>query len=817
MVCSLVRSAATLFTLGVCASSAFAQDGYRQPPQPIAQILDAERTPIVGVSPDRTTLLLLERPEMPSIAELAAPEARLAGLRINPLTNAGSRAPTYKGLRLVRIGAREGERERRIALPAGARVGPVAWAPSGSRFAFTIIGDSAVTLWIAEVASATARQVTSAPLNAALGLPCSWIDAAKLVCRMIPAGRGSHPPQFSVPTGPVVQQSAGRAAANRTYQDLLQTPTDEARFDYLTRSQLAIVTTEGTVTPIGQPGVFRSAEPSPDGRYIAVNEVRRPYSYLVPSWGFPTRLSIWDLRGTVVKTLAELPLQDDVGTSFDAVPRGMRDLQWRPDAPATVVWVEALDEGDPAKVVEKRDRIFMLPAPFTASPTVLLDVATRAGTIRWARPDLALVDETWWRTRRRKTWAVDPGNPGAAARVIFDVSSEDRYASPGSFVTNIGGQFGRRVVLTSLDGRYAYLQGAGASAEGDRPFLDRIDLSTGKTERLWRSAAPYYEQIEAVLDPNASRIVTQRESIKEPPNYFVRELRTNKLTQLTRFSDPAPQFAAVEPRLITYKRADGIQLSATLYLPPGYTQARGRLPFLFWAYPEEFRSASAAAQVVGSPYRFVRPSGASHLFLLTQGYGVLDGPTMPIVGEGDREPNDTYIEQLVAGAQAAVDEVVRLGVADRDRIAVGGHSYGAFMTANLLAHSDLFRAGIARSGAYNRTLTPFGFQAEERTFWQARETYGAMSPFYYADKINEPILLIHGEADNNSGTFPIQSERMYAALMGNRATVRYVVLPAEAHGYSARESVGHALWEMVNWLDTHVKNAPAPRAAATRQ
>ncbi|MEO7647974.1 MAG: prolyl oligopeptidase family serine peptidase [Gemmatimonadaceae bacterium] len=799
----------------VAASPLYAQERYRQPPAPIAQILDAERTPIVSVSPDRGALLLLERFEMPSIAELAAPEARLAGLRINPRANAASRATTYKGLRLLRVGARGADAERRIALPPGAKVGNVTWASDGRRVAFTLAGDTVVTVWVADVSSATARELPTARLNASMGAPCSWIDTSKLVCRMVPMNRADAPSEFSVPQGPVVQQSLGRTAANRTYQDLLQTPADEARFDYLALTQLAIVTTGGVVTPIGQPGVFLSVDPSPDGKYLAVSAIQRPYSYIVPLWGFPTNLSIWDLQGSVVKTLAELPLQDDVGTSFDAVPRGMRNLQWRTDAPATVVWTEALDEGDPAKAAEKRDRVSMHAAPFTGQPTVLLDVATRVGAIRWARPDLALIDEDWWRTRRTKTWAVDPSRPGSTPRLVFDRSSEDRYANPGSFVTVLGGPFGDRVVFTSADGRFAYLQGTGASAEGDRPFLDRIELGTGKTERLWRSAAPYYEQIVAVLDEAAARVVTQRESLQDPPNYFLRDVRSNRATQLTRFTDPAPQFASVEPKLITYRRDDGVQLSAKLYLPPGYTSAQGALPFVFWAYPEEFRSAAAAAQVVGSPYRFVRPAGTSHLFLLTQGYGVLDGPTMPIVGEGDKEPNDTYITQLVASAKAAVDEVVRLGVGDRNRIAVGGHSYGAFMTANLLAHSDLFRAGIARSGAYNRTLTPFGFQAEERTFWQARDTYGAMSPFYYADKINEPILLIHGAADNNSGTFPIQSERMYAALMGNRATVRYVVLPAEAHGYAARESVGHTLWEMVNWLDTYVKNGP-PRAAAGR-
>lgn len=226
-----------------------------------------------------------------------------------------------------------------------------------------------------------------------------------------------------------------------------------------------------------------------------------------------------------------------------------------------------------------------------------------------------------------------------------------------------------------------------------------------------------------------------------------------------------------------------------------------------WAYPAEFKSADAAGQVKDSPYKFNRISYWGPQAFLTMGYTVLDNFSVPIVGEGDKEPNDTYIPQLVASAEAAVDEVVRRGVADRNRIAVGGHSYGAFMTANLLTHTRLFKAGIARSGAYNRTLTPFGFQAEERNYWQAPDVYNAMAPFNYADHIKDALLMIHGEQDNNSGTFPIQSERMYAAVKGLGGTARLVLLPNEAHAYRARESIMQMLAEMNNWLETYVKQA----------
>jgi dipeptidyl aminopeptidase/acylaminoacyl peptidase len=462
-----------------------------------------------------------------------------------------------------------------------------------------------------------------------------------------------------------------------------------------------------------------------------------------------------------------------------------------------------------------RDRVQLLVAPFTGAPVTLAATEFRAQGVQWARPDLAILREGWQRTRTARYWAVNPSQPGAKPRLLWEHNTEDRYGDPGSFMTTTNAN-GEPVLHLTPDGRSAFLQGAGASDEGDRPFVDRYELATGRKTRLFQSPSGVYERAVDLLNATGDRLLTLRESKTEVPNYWVRDTRARIAPrQITNFADPAPQLAGVTSELITYTRKDGVQLSGTLYLPAGYNKERdGALPFLLWAYPREFRSAAAAAQVQGSPHRFVRPSGSSHLFVLTQGYGVLDGPAMPIIGEGDAEPNDTYVEQLVSSAEAAVNAIVERGVADRDRIGVGGHSYGAFMTANLLAHSRLFRAGVARSGAYNRTLTPFGFQAEQRSYWQAQEIYTTMSPFTYADRIKDPILLIHGMADNNTGTFPVQSERMYAALKGNGATVRYVQLPAESHGYSARESIGHTLFEMVSWLDKHVK---PKRPTATMQ
>jgi dipeptidyl aminopeptidase/acylaminoacyl peptidase len=784
------------------------QEPYRQPPPPIAQILDAEPTPLIRLSPDRSRLLFLDRHALPPIAEVAAPELALAGSRINPRTNGPSRSTvSLKGFRLRDV-ADQGDGIP-VETPPGLKLGIPDWSPDGKFIAFSAASDTGITLWVADAATGKARALTNDRLNEASGSGFVWRpDSSGLIAAMTLADRGPAPPDFSTPTGPVVQQSDGKPAPNRTYQDLLTGPTDEARFDYYFSCQLVSVPLHnGEPQPIGPPGIHDGFSPSPSGDYLLVQTIHRPYSYLMPAGRFPVRIEVWDRQGTVVHTLVDRPLPVEIPIAFDATLPGPRSPGWRSDAPATLVWVEALDGGIPANDGPKRDVLRSLPAPFDGNPTDLIAVDFRLGGVTWSTGDLAIVSESWWKTRRQRTWIIHPDDPSVPPRLLFDRSSEDRYSDPGSFLTRATPN-GRRLLQRTPDGRAAYLAGAGASPEGDRPFLDRIDLASGTTERLFRSEPPAYEDVVAPLDDQATRLLTRRESVHDVPNYFIRNLADGSLTPITHFQDPAPQLAGLSPELFRYKRADGLELSGKLYLPPGYDPKRdGPLPFVLWAYPREFKSADAASQVTGSPHQFTRPSGISHLFLLTQGYGILDGPAMPIIGQGDAEPNDTYVEQLVAGAQAAVDALVDRGLAQRGRIAVGGHSYGAFMTANLLAHSNLFAAGIARSGAYNRTLTPFGFQAEERTFWEARETYGAMSPFAYADRIKAPLLLIHGQADNNSGTFPIQSERMYAAIRGNGGTARLVLLPAESHGYQARESVGHTLFEMVDWLDRHVKHA----------
>jgi dipeptidyl aminopeptidase/acylaminoacyl peptidase len=783
-----------------------AQEPYRVPPKTVVDILDAPAPPATFVSRDRSWLLLADRAALPTIADLAQPMLRLAGGRINPVTSAPFRAATYAGLTVQRIA--DGQ-ARAIALPAGAKLLWPEWAPDSRHVAFAAVGAEGLALWVASADSASARPLSALPLNATLGAPCAWMpDATELLCRFVVEGRGPAPSASRVPTGPHVQAAEGRASPAPTYEDLLQNPDDERLFDYYFTSRLGRVNlATGAVAWLGDPGIYAAAEPSPDGRFVLVERIHAPYSYSVPAGRFPLDIAVWDRDGHAVRRIADLPLADHI--PIRGVRTGPRAVEWRPDKPATLVWAEALDGGDLRRRVPQRDRVVALTVPEGDSAEILRTEYRFSGMFWGARSGLVLVGEADRSARRERRWLLDADAPSRAPRKVMDRSSEDAYGDPGWPVT-APTRSGQQALLQSPDGRAIYLSGVGASPQGAHPFLDRLDLGTLKTQRLFVSADPYYETVLAV-DSTGTRILTSRESQTEPPNVYVRELgRRPAMRQLTDVRNPAPQLAGVEKRLVTAQRADGVSLSGTLYLPPGY-QAGTKLPLVLWVYPAEFGSADAAGQVRGSPNRFTRLSGGSELYLLTQGYAVLDNPSLPVVG-GDTA-NNGYVEQVVAGARAWIAKMVELGVSDGWHVGVGGHSYGAFTTANLLAHSDLFRTGIAESGAYNRTLTPFGFQNEERTYWQARDVYTRMSPFTYADSINEPILLMHGEADDNTGTFPIQSDRLFAALKGLGGRVTLVTYPYEAHGYAARETLLDRLARMIEWYDRYVKQASRTPAA----
>ncbi len=778
---------------------------YQLPPKEIAELIDSPGTPYVKLNPDGNTLVIIERPELLSIKEVSQPELKLAGIRINPRTNSKSRTYKYNKIKFKNI--KTMKEYTLTGLPENPQISDIMWSPDGKLAAFTLTREQGLELWIASVKDGKALKLTDAIINDTMyDPPFEWLsDSKRILFKSIVKDRGNLPKKDLVPKGPVVQSNVGKTAPVRTYQDLLKSKHDEALFTYYTMSQLMMVEQGKEAKPIGKPGIISSFKPSPDGSYILVQTVKQPFSYLVPYYRFPLSIEIWDIEGKLVKKIADIPLAEDIPKGYSACRKGPRSFTWRDDVPAVLYWTEAQDDGDPEKEAEIRDKLYFLETPFIGNPKEGPSLKYRFDKIEWGSGTVAMIHQWWWKTRKERTVLFQPDVPDRPIRVIFDRSWEDRYTDPGSFVLKPN-KYGRDVLLFGKGGNILYLTGRGASPKGDRPFIDRFDLNTKQSTRLWRSKAPYYESVESVINIKKHTILTRREGKKIQPNYYVRNLKTGELKQITQFAHPFPALKDVEKQFIKYKREDGIELDGNLYLPPGYKESDGPLPVLIWAYPREFKSKSAAGQVTDSPYRFIRLYWGSPILWITQGYAVFDNPKMPIVGEGDQEPNDTYVQQLVASAKAAIDKLVEMGIADRKRVAIGGHSYGAFMTANLLAHSRLFAAGIARSGAYNRTLTPFGFQAEERTFWEAPDTYFKMSPFMHANKVKDPLLLIHGQADNNSGTFPIQSERFYHALKGHGATVRLVMLPFESHGYRARESIMHLAWETYNWLEKYVKN-----------
>lgn len=792
-----------------------AQAQYQMPPPQLQAIVDAARTPMISLSPKRDLATMVELPSLPSIAEVAQPELKLAGMRINPRTYSPSRFTFGSSLKLLDIAS--GKQMEIKGLPKTLRLAASSWSPDQRYLAFEHVAmnekdaSGAVELWLVDVAARSAKRLTAQPLSYLGSQGFMWTpDSKGMIVQLRPA-KAKAPAPTGIPSGPNTQDSAKSAVTKqlRTYADLLKTEEDAKLFEHYATSQMAYIDTAGKTRMIGMPDMYGSLKLAPNGKYLLTQTLKRPFSYQVPAFAFPHKIEVRDLGGKVVHLVADKPLEEGLPPGNDAESTGVRDVSWRSDAPATLVWAEVQDGGDPAKAAEVRDIVFTQDAPFSGKPVVLAKLASRFAGVQWGRGDTALLSERWYKTRAVKTWRVQPDKPGVAPELVFSYSAEDRYNNPGVAVTMPDAAGNARLAIGPDS--TILLRGAGASPEGDRPFLDRFSLATKKKERLFQSAAPHYENVASVLSDDGTRLLTTRESPTERPNYYVRDLKKAadaQLTTLTSFAHPTPQLKDVKKEQIRYKRADGVELTGTLMLPPNYEPKRdGPLPLLMWAYPAEFKSAAAASQTTGSPYRFNAISYNGPAPMLAMGYAVLDNPSMPIVGAGDAEPNDTYLPQLVANAEAAVEEVVRRGVADRHRIAVGGHSYGAFMTGNLLAHTRLFKAGIARSGAYNRSLTPFGFQAEDRPYWKAMSTYQAMSPFNNADKIKDAMLFIHGEQDNNSGTFPMQSERMFQAMKGLGGTARLVMLPNESHGYRARESVMHMLYETNAWLDKYVKNA----------
>lgn len=779
---------------------------YQKPPKEILELVDAPLAPSVWIDSNGENVVLFYRDAYKSIAELSEAELRLGGLRINPKTNIGSRTRFYNNIKVKK--ALEKDARQVAGIPDNPRLSNFTVSPNQKMVAFLNTVEDGVQLWLADIEDGTAKQLSNLKVNANMGNPINWFkDGSALLVNVIPKDRKELiNTDEAVPDGPTITVSDGEKAQNRTYQDLLSSPNEEFNFEQLALSEIKKISLDGKVADFLPTAMYDELDFSPDGNYVMVNTIKRPFSYIVPYNRFPFETNIYSKEGKLIKKVNDVPLNEVEPKGFMATRMGKRRMDWRADKPATIYWAEALDKGDPEVKVDYRDAVYQLEAPFNGKEKLLLKTINRYSGITWGNDNLAIASDYWWNDRNTKSYLFNPSNASETPKIIFDRNYQDRYNDPGNFVT-ARNDFDERV-LEMVDGN-AFLMGDGFSDKGQFPFVDEFNLKTQKTKRIYQSEyTDKLENLNSAIDMKKGKILVRIESQNEYPNYYFRNIKKkNDLTPVTSFENPFKSIQNVHKEVITYKRDDGLELEGTLYLPIGYDkEKKEKMPMLLWAYPREFKDKNSASQNTTNPNEFIYPYYGSPIYWVTQGYVVLDDAAFPIVGEGDEEPNDTFRTQLVGNAKAAIDAVDKMGYIDRNRVGVGGHSYGAFMVANLLSHSDLFAAGIARSGAYNRTLTPFGFQSEERSYWDSPETYNTMSPFMHADKMKTPLLLIHGEADNNSGTYPLQSERYFNALKGLGATARLVMLPKESHGYSAKESILHVLWEQDQWLDKYVKN-----------
>ena len=780
--------------------------GYQIPKKELLDLIDVDLAPTVLRNTKNTVMVLLSRSTYKSIADLSRKELRIAGLRVDPKRFIGSRTTYYNKVELVDF--EKGKTPLLVAgLPNKPQLTNFIWSPDEKMIAMTHTSDSSVELWILDVTTRKAKKLSSQPINATMGNSINWFKSSEeLLVKLIPKDREDIIDQsVVVPTGPKVTENNGEKAQNRTYQDLIKNPTDAKNFTQLSRSEIYKIDLNGNKSHFLEARMYRGVSVSPDGKYVMVSFVKEPFSYLVPYYRFPTETHVYDLDAQLVKLISDNPLQEVLPKGFMAVSTNKRDIGWRKDKPSTIYYVGALDKGNPEIKVPYRDALYEWEAPFGQKSILLTKTINRYAGIIWGNDLNAIIYDRWWNSRNSKTYTFSPSKPDIPARVIVDRNYQDRYSDPGDFVTRKG-KYGENIL--ALDGNNAFLLGDGFSEKGQFPFLDQINLKSNKKNRTYQST--YTDKFEQLYDYDIieKKLSIRIESKNEYPNYFTRSLdKKHTLKQQTFFENPFKNLENVGKELISYKRKDGLDLSGILYTPEGFDKNNPKqLPMILWAYPREYKDKSSAAQKINNPNRFLYPSWGSPIYWVTQGYLVLDRAAFPIIGEGTDEPNDSFRTQLIANAEAAINAVVEKGYADRNRIAVGGHSYGAFMVANLLSHSNLFAAGIARSGAYNRTLTPFGFQSESRSYWEAPEVYYTMSPFMHADKMKTPLLLVHGEADNNSGTYPLQSERYYNALKGLGATTRLVMFPKESHGYRAKETILHLIWEQDQWLEKYVKN-----------
>jgi len=801
---------------------------FRPSPESIQPFFKGKPMPRVSLSPDSEHMLIVQGVRFQRIEDLSRPYLGLAGVRIDPVNNGPARPVYYTEFRILSLNDRK---ELPLPMPSGARFSLPVWSPNGSRFACLRYLRDRVELWIGNPSRRTLTPLKNIRINAAFGRPFQWMpDGKSILCQTVSSQRGRLPKRERVAPGPLIQDTRPDKVPLRRSADGLKDGFDRELFLYYCQAELERVeVTGGKRTRLRKlnrshapgeklkPTIFFHYDISPTGAHILVERLHPPFTLHVPARMFARSVEVWTLQADV-KTASVLPSAETI--PLGGVQRRPRGHHWRPTAPDTLVWVDALDKGNPAEPAEFRDRIMLLPMQSQSKERELVRLPHRFSRIYWGEnPDVALVREYVSSENKHRVWYVNPeekskadteGGPSQTVHLLWELPVQDRYLHPGFPLMRqlANGKRAMRVV----DGKI-YLNGWGASPKGDRPFLDRFNLETTEKERLFECDEKGFEAVVAILNGSGEKgleFITHYEDPQTYPNYYRRTIGKIERHPLTRFKDPVKKLR-VQKQLVTYFRNED-RLSCMLYLPPGYDAKNPTKPLstILWVYPRQYTRGSDAAQVAGNTRRFDHFTGADPRFLTLEGYAVID-LALPVVGDQETA-NDQFTGQIVSSAEAAIDQMVLMGVSDPGRVGVGGHSYGAFAAVTLLANSQYFRAGVAQSGAYNRTLTPFGFQNERRTLWQASDTYRKMSPLFDVPKIRNPLLLIHGLEDGNAATTPAQSRQLFQAIKGQEGgKARLVMLPHEAHTYRTRESIEHVLHEMVGWFNEHVKNhKPSP-------
>ena len=833
------------------ARALLANEAYVRPPDVIAKLVTAPRHLSVSLtqpSPDRKYFIKEQSNGLPTVSAFGKPHLYFGGLQVDPAANRSRTLTTRGAVALSLIDAATGT-STNIDVPKGATISSTSWSPDGKQIAFVANFETASHVFVADVATRKSTQVTKTPLLATLVTSVDWTaDGTGIIAVLVPEPRAAQPVKPVVATGPRVQLwTDGKPSPQRNFYSLLEEPYDGDLMEWYVTGQLAVIDVKTKAArKVGLPAMIRSVDMSPNGEYLRVVTMQKPFSYIVQYSSFGVNDEIWDRGGKVVATIEKRPLREAPNDDDDDDDSGeRRSLAWIPDGSGMVYIVsDRPARGDSAAAPpaagrtggrggsgagnNRPDRVIKWNAPFGPGDTTTLyrhtgplsgvaftddgkmlfgaGTAGGQGEIFALRLDNPTHKYTIVRQRGYTPSLGGRGGRGGGRGGAGD--SLSFYNNPGALLTRRGAAGGQVVMLSSdsavfLSGTQYFrdfLQNA------PRAFVDKVDLRTGNKTRLFQSATDAVETVAAPLDDDFSKAIVVRESKAEVANSYLRDMKAGTMTRLTNNTDVTPEFTQAIRKRVVVTRPDGITFVVRVTLPADYREGT-RLPAMFWLYPYEYTSQAEYDRTLRTENVNRFPTGGTRTieYLATQGYAVANFDP-PIMGESGRM-NDNYVSDLRMNLYAVIDELDRQGWIDRNRLGIGGHSYGAFTTANALVHTPFFKAGIAGDGMYNRTLTPNGFQSERRDLWDGQSTYLEVSPMLYVDQMQGALLMYHGMEDQNVGTTLISSIRMMQALRGQGKVSALYMYPYEDHGPATEETLLDLWGRWTAWLDIYVKNA----------